>query len=190
MNLTNYRLVLSLAALPMIATIFAGCNLFDKADNITFPSQIEVLWVVDEEAVATDAPYAYVKTVSLADDPEVEKYMNKLKNVEVEKITYRVEEYVAEGDAVMFKNGKAIFATAGSAAVEASFTASASGVNLQTSTSDTDLIIDTDELNELASVLKTEKEIDMNLTGILSKTPVSFKIVATFQLKVTAEVLD
>jgi hypothetical protein len=190
MNFKTHRLILSLAALFTIAAVFAGCNLFDNADDITFPSQIEATWTVEENAEGKDKTYSTTKTLSLTDDREVEKYINKLKDVQIEKVTYRVEEYQAKGAAVIFNNGVASFATGASGSLEVSFTASASGVNLQTATADTELEIDVDKLNELASVLKADKELQMNVSGVLTKTPVSFKIVSTFYLRVTAEVLD
>jgi hypothetical protein len=191
MKFKMFRLGLGITAVLAITLIFNACNLFDKADDITFPSQLEVVWSINEQGEHTDFAYQDLRTLKLSDDPEIEKYINKIKDVKVEKVTYHITDYAAEGDAVFFKNGVASFAAgSGSNAVTVPFAATASGVNLETTTGETELEIDAQGLNDLAATLKQEKEVDMNAAGVLSKTPVSFKIVSTFHVKITAEVLD
>jgi hypothetical protein len=191
MNFKMFRLGLGITTALAMTLIFNACNLFDKADDITFPSQLEVVWSIDEQGQHTDFAYQDLRTLQLSDDPEIEKYINKIKDVKVEKITYRITDYAANGDAVFFKNGEVSFAAGtGSNVIKVPFAATASGVNLQTTTNETELEIDAQGLTDLAATLKQEKELDMNAAGVLSKTPVSFKIVSTFHVKITAEVLN
>jgi hypothetical protein len=187
------KMLLSIAIMFAIVTVLAACDLFDKADEITIPSEIHVTWTVDENAEHTDFAYTDTKTVKLSDDPELEKYISKIKDVKIEKITYKITDYEEpNGGAVYLKDGVASFATSGTstAAVTVPFAATAAGVNLQTTTSETELTIDAAGLTQLAAIFKKEKQLDMNAVGILSSTPVSFKIVSTFHVKITAEVLN
>jgi hypothetical protein len=188
------KTLLSVAFAAAIAFVFAACDLFDKADEITIPSEIEVVWTVDENADQTNFAYTQTKTVKLSDAPEFEKYLDKVKEVKVERITYKITDYNDDPhhEQVYFKDGVASFASAGTStpAVTVPFAATASGVNLQTVTSEVDLAIDADGLNKLAAIFKQEKELDMNAVGTLTRTPVSFKIVSTFHVKIVAEVLN
>jgi hypothetical protein len=190
MKIKMFRLGLAIAAVFAVATIFTSCNLFDKVDDITFPSELQVIWTVDEDGEHFNFAYSDTRTVKLSDDPEIEKYINKIKDVKIDKITYKIEEYEAEGDAVFLTAGNASFSSGSSSnAVVVPFAATA-GINLQTSSGEAELEIDEQGLTELAAIFKQEKELEMNAAGILSKTPVSFKIVSTFYIKITAEVLD
>jgi len=186
--------ILLIVAFTAIAVVFAACDLFDKADEITIPSEIEVVWTVDENADQTNFAYTQTKTVKLSDAPEFQKYIDKVKEVKVERISYKVTDYNDDPhhETVYFKDGVASFASAGTSSpvVTVPFAATASGVNLQASTTEVDLNIDAEGLNKLAAVFKQEKELDMNAVGVLTRTPVSFKIVSTFHVKIVAEVLN
>jgi hypothetical protein len=180
----------------IMATIisFSGCDLFDKAKEITFSADLDVTWEADENADGTNVGYAFTKTVSLSDNAEIAKYINKVKSIKVESVTYKVTDYNDDphGEAVIFKEGTASFSSKGSSSpiLEVPFAATADGVNLKTTTSDTNLTIDAGGLNDIAAIFKKEKEADMKVSGKLSRTPVAFKLVSTFHVKITAEVID
>jgi hypothetical protein len=187
----SLRLTLgSFAAISMIF-LLTGCDLFQKADNITLEKDFVLNWSADEQTVINgDVPYSKTETVNLADNAEIAKYLNKIKEIEVVSIKYHVENYSADG-AVFFKNGIASFAstTASGTAVSVPYAANADGVNLQTATADAALNIDADGLSKIANIFKTEKSLSFTSAGVLSKTPVAFKVVSTFKLKITAEAL-
>lgn len=174
--------------------MFSGCNLFDKADDITFPATLEVTWTADEDGDLVNHAYSKTATVKLSDNAEIARYNDKIKSVEIEKITYRITEYsdAPHNEAVIMKNGFASFSSTGSSTpiLEVPYAASAADVNLKTTTSDTDLNINAGGLTDLANIFKAEKELKMTSTGVLSRTPVSFTVVSTFHVKITAEILD
>jgi hypothetical protein len=176
------------------ALAFSGCDLLDKADDVTFDAVIQVDWVADENADGTNVVYTQSETLELASNAEIEKYQSKIKEIKITKITYAIADYNAapHNSAVIFSNGVASFFALGSSVPvgTAMYAASATGVNLQTTTSETDLIIDADALSEVAGVLKADKQIVMTTNGILSQTPVSFRVVSKFYVTITANALD
>jgi hypothetical protein len=172
---------------------FSGCDLFDKANDITFPATLKLTWSASEDGEHTDVGYSHSQKVTLADNADVAKYINKIKSVKVEKVTYRIENYAQpDGDEVIFSNGLASFSSTGSssALVSVPFGATATGVNLKTSTSDTDLAIDSKGLDDIAAAFKKDKEASVTVSGTLSETPVSFNVVTEFHVQITAEVID
>jgi hypothetical protein len=181
-------------AFLFICFIFSGCDLLDKADDVTFDVVIEVDWTADENEDGANVPFAYSEEVDLNDNAEVAKYANKIKEIKITKITYAVTNYNAEphNTAVFFNNGVASFTATGanSAAVSIPYAASATGVNLQATTSETELDIDEAELNKLAAIFKDDKMLELKSEGILSVTPVSFNVVSKFYLTITANALD
>jgi hypothetical protein len=179
--------------LIVLALFFYGCSIFDKADDVTFSEELTVTWTVDENQNGQNVPYTHSESVNLEDYPEIKKYINKIKSVNVERITYRIMNYDASPHhaQVIFSNGKASFASQGAApVVEVPYGATATGVNLQTSTSETDLAIDQNGLNKIGSLLKDNKKISMQSSGTLSQTPVSFVVESRFYVTITANALN
>jgi hypothetical protein len=174
--------------------VFCGCDVLDKADDVTFDATIEVSRNADENGEGTNVLYENLETVELSDNAEIAKYASKIKSIKINKITYSVENYNAapHNSQVFFNEGIASFAAVGASthSVIVPFAASATGVNLQGSTSETELDIDADGLNELAGLLKEDNQLIMSTTGTLSITPVSFTVVSKFYLTITANALD
>jgi hypothetical protein len=189
MKTLKYLFVLALA----VISTMSGCDLLDNAADVKFDATIEVDWVVDENGDFTNAVYSHSETLSLTSNSEIEKYKNKIKEVKVNRITYAVTDYNAEphNTAVIFSDGVASFLQVGSSTpiTSAPYSASASGVNLQTATAEADLAIDADGLSQVAAILKADKEVVMKTDGILSKTPVSFRVVSKFYVTITASAL-
>lgn len=187
------RLRFVLAAL-LVAALFTGCDLLDKADDVKFDTVVEVGWVADENLEGTNVPYFHSETVDLTSDPGIAKYANKIKDVKINKITYYITNYNAEphNSAVTFNSGVASFVAIGATVptVSVPYGASASGVNLQTTTSETELNIDADGLNQLAAVFKQDKKMEFESEGTLSVIPVSFNVVSKFYVTITANALD
>lgn len=188
------QLIKSAIAVFFTAFLFSGCDILDKADDVTFDVVIEVNWPTDENGDGTNVPYTYSEEVDLSSNAEVAKYSAKIKEIKINKITYLITNYNAEphNTAVYFNNGVASFTALGSttAAVEVPYAASATGVNLQASTAETELDIDQAGMNEIAAIFKQDKKLKMTSEGFLSVTPVSFTVVSKFYVTITANALD
>jgi hypothetical protein len=177
----------------VFAVTFASCNILDKADDVTFEEELAVNWDTDINTDGTNVQYEDFQTFDLADYPVLAPYLNKLKSVEVTKITYRVENFdnSPHNLAVTLTNGLAKFGPADSSTPSVTVPmASASSINLGTATTETALAIDAAGLSKVAKDLLEKKKVKMYSTGTLSKTPVSFRVVSTVYVKITANALD
>lgn len=175
------NVIVRLVLIAFVA-IASGCEL----DDLEIPAELDTVWDVNITAESTDADYALEKTVELIDDPEVALYIDRLKGVQLEKITYRVVDYVAGPNDVILKDLQVDFRNAsGSSTVGVSI----GDINLKTTTVDTDLGVSQEHIDFIAGLLKDEKEVTVKVAGTLSSTPVACKIVFTFHASITASAL-
>ncbi len=161
---------------------FSSCDLFDKADDVSFDVILPLTFVIDETA---DNPggsaYADTKLLDATSDPDVAKYANKIKEFKVNKVTYTITPG-AGASTVTFTNGAVKVSSTGKTI------ASASSVSLS-NTVETELTADTAGFNELASKLLDDKQELILLNGTLSKTPVAFDVKFNFYVTITANAL-
>ena len=69
------------AAMFSLSVLFSGCDLLDKAGDVTFDAVVEADWNADENADGTDVPYNDTRTIDLSGNAEIAKYINKIKEV-------------------------------------------------------------------------------------------------------------
>ena len=161
----------------------ASCSLFDKVEDITFEAKLPLEFLVNETAESlSPVTYSKSQTLDAAQNADVAKYKDKIKEIKVNKITYVISDYSASGAVVTFSNGLLSVASSGKTI------ASATSVNLQ-STAEAELTADTAGFNELAQLLKADKSETIKLGGTFSRTPVAFKVTAYFHTTITAGVL-
>lgn len=188
------KFTLSLVAIVSLTLLLSACGLFDKATDVTFPSSLEVEWTVHQDLGGTNVAYTHSQDVDLSTSPDIAKYIDKIKEIKIDKIVYKITDYDAapHNTQVFFTNGVASFTATSSTTpvLNIPYTASVAGVNLQTANADTELTIDANGFNALATVFKKDKKIKMVTSGVLSKTPVSFKVKSTFYFQITANALD
>jgi hypothetical protein len=166
-----------------------SCSLFDKVDDVSFEVDLEHTFVITED-LESDSPVTYAEGDSWdpKDEPEFDKYKDKIKEITVNSVTYTVSDYQAEGD-VVFSNGTGKFkATAGSATALAS-----AGINIQSvqgaQGSVHELSYAISDLNAIADQLEEIDPIFFEVGGTFSHTPVYFKVNVKINCTITAEAL-
>jgi hypothetical protein len=172
-----------LLVLICIAATFSSCDLFDKADDVTFDVVLPLEFDPVNETLVSPSPVSYSKSKNLNanDNDQVAKYKDKIKEITLNRITYKITEYVAP-EPVTFTNG--------SLTIPGKTLASATNVNLQ-STAETELTnIDEAGFDEFAKQIKSNKNVDVTVAGTFSRTPVAFKVTAYFHVSITANALD
>ena len=171
----------SLSALILVAFVLTGCDLFDKADDIGFDRKLPLVFVINEGNISADpVTYSETEILNALNDDEITKYANKIKQIKLNKITYKIENYSAPEE-VVFSDGS-LQINAGKAL------ATITSLTLQ-NTEEADVVTDPLSFEDFAAQLKDDKQISINMQGTLSKTPVTFKLTAYFHVTVTAEVL-
>jgi len=173
----------NLSGLLLIALTLTGCDLFDKVDDVTFEGKLPVHFVVNEEMIS-ETPVVYSKTEILdaLDDAEIAKYKNKIKEIKLNRVTYKIENFVAPGE-VTFNNGSLKVGPS-----EKTLATATSVILYNTAETEFDNI-DLDGFNDFARQIKDDKQVQINLSGSLSNTPAAFTLTAYFYVTVTADVL-
>lgn len=171
------KIFLSFAAIALVVT---GCDLFGDLDDVDFSTDFTASYNVD----ITDNQASLVKTINLKDDPDIEKYQNKLKDVTVDSVILTVKNYAgaagnklngtisysevtsdtpitfAQITNLALENGKKTKITAAQAAITAAQT-----------------------------IMKDKKEIKVYLNGTATSTA-TFTLEVQFYVTCTAEALD
>lgn len=187
------KTIVSILALLLFALTFGSCDLFEKADDVTFEEELVINWDADENLEGSNVPYDEFEILDLADYPVFAPYVDKIKKVEITKITYRITNFdnSPHGQPVTMTNGFAKFGPYDTTTPTVSVAmAAASGVNLGATTTETTLAIDAAGLSSIAQNLLDDQQVKMYSVGTLSKTPVAFRVVSTFYVKITANALD
>ncbi|MEP2670673.1 MAG: hypothetical protein ABJH04_16840 [Cyclobacteriaceae bacterium] len=176
------RFLVSMVSALFVVGLMASCDLFDKADDISFSTEF------DESITVNDAPagsYSDQITLDATTDPEVAKYKEKIQNIELSEVTYKVSNYVGPDDATF--TGDVLFGTNGTLG-----SVSISAVNLSdasTSGDEMELDLSQDEVNAVAAQLKDDKAVLVTMAGEFSDGPVSFVLTVKVEAKITADAL-
>jgi hypothetical protein len=173
-------LIVNLGVLALLST-FSSCDIFDKAGDITFETEVPLYFYVNETDInETGKTYTGVQLLDLTDDPDVAKYANKIKDVKVKKVSYYV--YALNKTGVNFSGGSLMISS------NSKTIATLSNLSL-TEGAKGDFSIDASGFSELSANLKDTKSEVIKLQGTLSKTPVSFEVECRFHVAVTANAL-
>ena len=180
---------ISAFVLAMIIFTFNSCDKLEEADDISFDVEFTVTFNVDENAEETNKHYFDVEVLDARTNTKVNDYAAKIKEIKINKITYLITNYAAEppGTAVMFTDGTLGFSAITS--ITPSVVADNVAENLQATTTETELDMDTDQLNEIANDLLQTLSVNVYTDGTLSSTPVSFSVPVKFYVTVTANAL-
>ncbi|MBX2913744.1 MAG: hypothetical protein KF856_00595 [Cyclobacteriaceae bacterium] len=157
-------------------SVFTSCDLFEKADDVTFNVVLPLDFAIDEDNPEGDS-YADSKLLNAASDPEIAKYADKIKEFKIDKVTYTIS-----------NANPASVTVGGTLSTSSNIIATATGVSLG-NTAETDLNANTAGFNDLAAKLLDDKQEMILLTGTLSDTPVQFNVRFRFYVKITANAL-
>lgn len=188
---------LKIIGLLFITAAFVTCDALEEADDVTFHADLEIIFPADENGNGVSVAYKDLQTLDFANNSEIAPYLDKIKDIEITRVSYRITGYVEDATAnppctnVIMTNGFAKFGTVGTLEeIElGSFAATASGVNLQSTVSETDLSINASQFKALSDLLLDEKKANIYSVGTLSCTPIQFNVVAKFYVTITANAL-
>jgi len=186
---------LKIMGLLLISAAFVTCDALEEADDVEFHTTFELIFMADENGSGTSVGYDDLEILDFASNTEIAPYLDKIKDIEITKVTYRITGYSEAPNSgcsnVVMTNGFAKFGQVGTLEefVFGSFAATAAGVNLQSTISETELSIVPAQFEDLTDLLLDEKKANIYSVGILSCTPIAFNVVAKFYVTVTANAL-
>lgn len=178
--------IMLLAFMPLA---FAGCDLFDKIDEIGFSTTLEDEIVVNISTTASDVTFENTTTLDALTNPDVAEYADKLKGFSVQKVSYTITNYTGASNIVF--DGNLEFYKTGS--VNPLVTLAIENINLSTAASAGtvyELPLSDSDFTLLNNTLNQDKAIKFIAGGTLTSSPVTFTIQFDVEVKVTAEVLD
>ncbi|MDV7186666.1 hypothetical protein R3X25_05180 [Lutibacter sp. TH_r2] len=156
---------------------FTSCDddILDVDFNTTITAKIPVHVDQDQETVNES-------TILSLDNSDTNKYLNKIKGVEITKLTYKITNF--SGDAtgtinVDFKADNLILQT--------------EGFVVENAYNNTTIfeVTDIDKLNNMANLLKNNKSVTVGVSGdcVAKENSMDFNVEVTAELKVTANPL-
>jgi hypothetical protein len=167
-------------AIFLVFCTFSSCDVIEKADDISFDATVPISVFVNETASSSGGSFSKTQTMDLASDPDVAKYVSKIKEFKVNKITYTISG--ANPDSVTLTNVTIKNASGGKTI------AIASSISLS-NTTETPFTTNSSGIDELNAALLADKQGQIEFLGTLSSTPVTFTLTIKFYLTITANVL-
>ena len=172
----------------VIILLTVSCDVFEEVGEVTFPTTLEETIEVNEPDPSNGKNYIASRVLQLEDNSEIAPYLDKLNDVKIESISYRVTEFTGAPNTLVSGTLGLSQASATSASPEWVIELSE---NLATS-SETGYklwMIDNTVKDELAALLTEQREAKVHLNTRLSQTPVRFKITIKVGIAVTAQAL-
>lgn len=121
---------------------------------------------------------------------KIDKYKEKIKDIAVNKVTYRVSNYSGPDGATF--NGQMLFDPAGGSGTGSLGSVSISNVNLGSASSagtEFDVDLSQSEVDAISAQLRDNSTLTATMAGTISAGPVSFKVEVTINATVTADAL-
>ncbi len=168
-----------------------SCDLFDKADDITFDVEIEHTFVIDEnlDSQGSSVTYLDADLIDPNQNPEFAKYKDKIQDLTINEVVYTVTDYDPATPGVLFSGGMGSFsATAGGGAAIASAVLSFQDIQGSVGGSFS-LNYSVSDLEQIAARMKDLQPVYFQVSGTFSSTPVAFKVPVTLKCTIKADAL-
>jgi hypothetical protein len=168
-----------------------SCDLFDKADDITFDVEIKHTFVIDENFDSQGSSVVYFDSdmIDPNQNAEFAKYKDKIQELTINEVAYTVTDYDPANPGVIFTNGMGSFsASAGNNSAFASANLAIQNVQASVGGSFT-LNYSVSDLQQIATRMKDLQPIYFQVGGTFSSTPVAFKVPVTLKCTITADAL-
>jgi hypothetical protein len=177
----------TLAVLLMAIALFSGCDKLEEADDVTFDVKFKLpkTFEVTEEAENPVNPYTSLASTMDIDNPEFDKYKDKIKDVKVNKIEYTISAFAADGPVTMTL-GEAIFFGFGETIATGQI-ASVASKALSNHTGE--LTASAAALEKIEQIILEDGEVFVASRCNLSDAPVFFNVNVTLYVTVTANAL-
>jgi hypothetical protein len=166
----------------------ASCDLFDKVDDVTIPIELEHTFLVNETLDKTGMTYSDLEVLDAAKvNSDFDKYKDKIKNITVTEITYQITNHTV-GTTTIFTNGNIGYSS--STGTSAASVASLGVENIKAAEGQTKTLpFNQTALNDIGTLLKNDKTVNLFLLGTFSKTPVKFNVTVKVKADITADAL-
>ncbi len=172
--------------LGLCLTWLPGCSLFDKADDISFDTVLtEYLDVIDNSS-SQNVAYSETIVIDATTDPDINKYLDKIKGIKLNKLTYQIVGVSNTAPGTLF-SGSLSFGAIGSSTPTVAITITDLDMNDLATVHQ--VTISQSDINTINNLLKNDKAVKFYLSGEISQTPVYANIEIVMDVQVDADAL-
>lgn len=180
--------VLRSALILCSAVIVSSC---DKVDDVTFGVVLTHTFHVDQVAAGDDLVYQTEDLLDAASaDPEFNKYKETIKSVAVANVTVTIQNCTTAG--IIMTGGTLAYSPRVTTDPDPTIAVVNLGVeNIKAAENqETNLHFNQAAINDMSNLLKTDKQLNLYLSGTLSTTPAKFDVLVKINATVTAGTLQ
>lgn len=170
----------------LLLALFSCDNVEIPGADITFPITLEKRLPV----AATDTnEKTFTTTLDASSDPEIQKYLSKIKSYEITELLFGIENYASVLEDEIYFNGTIGFSKL--SASQPSSTCPLNNIPITHWAGTQDFPIGTCDniLNEISTVFAEDNAVKVYMTGTFTKAPLSFDLKVTVKAKITASPL-
>ena len=171
--------------LPLAISFFACDTAEDLTDVEISTTLVKTMPVA---VISTDEMTTSI-VLDATSDPEIRKYASKIKKYEITELTFAIENYSAPTEAEIYFNGEIGFSQ--NSQNEASTTCAVSPLPITNFAGNGSFPLSTCDaiLDGISDVMVNNNAAKIYLTGSFTKEPVTFDLVVSIKMKVTANPL-
>ena len=177
---------LQLHVLLAVIFTFTSCELVKDLTDVPIEADYDIVFNVDLNA--DEGTVDEKKLIDLTEDEEAEKYEDRLEEVKLDSVTVALKSY--EGEENNLLNGSLQYAKVNGSPVLFSSLTNLDLAQLHTSGKEQKVEVITSELDNITSILKKDKKIDVYLKGSVDKVPAKFDVKIVFYTTLIAQALD
>ncbi len=175
-----------LILVALCLTYLSGCSLFDKIDDITFDATLTEYLEVADESTSQNVAYSEIVVIDATSDPEIEKYIDKIKEIKLKKLTYQIVSVSNTAPGTLFSGNLSLGDISGSSP---SVVITITNLDINDLSTVHEVAINQNDINTVNSLLKSDKAVAFYLSGEISQTPVYANIEIVMDVEVDADAL-
>lgn len=174
-----------IVGLVVAAMSFAGCDALDEADDVSFDTSFKLPEDLQVNAPAGNTgPFTSAASTLDIDDPNYEKYKDRIKDITVNKIEYTISN--STDPSVVMTLGEAVFYGVN----ETVSTGKVATIRNKTLNNHTgELEADAAAIEKIKTILKSGGDVFVVSRATLDKAPASFKVGVTVYVTIKANAL-
>jgi len=177
--------------LPIIAfvVLLSGCNLLEENLTTDIDTELYQTFEVNITDEGSNISYSETETIAAGDDPDLDEYIDNIKNYTVKNVFYSVKNY--NGNPQITFTGSILYSDQ---AINEGKVLSGFEEFLISSIADDgvkhELPYENGALANAAGILKENNAIKVYLDGVFSEGPVNFELTIYYDVTVEASVIE
>ncbi len=180
----------AIGILFILSLNFSSCEEANQLTGVNFDTDLVFTVPVAELNNGSDISYSTSLLLDAATNPDIKKYANKIRSIEVLMMEFAIEDYTTIiNDEIYLKNGSFGLSDQSSTKAQASCNVDALPITHWAGTGYFKVDSCNSTLNSIGSYLTKDQMVKIYVDGILTKAPVSFNLKVHMKVRVVADAL-